>query len=339
MSGDFWPARSDLALPRWMPWAPALLYPGFKQLAEGTCSVELRLRLAAGGRLLLAAVQRDFKRQQRTVLSVSATGTQALSYADNSDVSSSVAVTETPGLLSAAAADGWSQLTFSWCGGALTLGTAAAPALVTVAAATGTSGARFLMASADGAGAELRLGSGAADPWLLQPAADPADQVFEIEPCSLLRPPVAATDDVSITYDCDADRDCGVYLSDGDPTRLLGVTVGGWGNTRCALQVYRTDTGSASYHEADTGPLLTAGTFVTLTVRYRAGEVTVQRSTDAAPVFQATAPPLLGDITSVAVGSMWHEGGRKRVRLARYDPAWASDTWRTQGTGFSNMAP
>ena len=114
---------------------------------------------------------------------------------------------------------------------------------------------------------------------------------------------------------------------------MLTVYVGGWDNSACGV-AYNDSTWGPWLLKHSTGAVLTDTEFNTFTVRYSDGQVTVLRN--GVSIYDVTVPQLLPPITSVGIGSIFW-GGRKTVRVVRYDPAWRTDSWLTDGIGFSNM--
>ena len=140
--------------------------------------------------------------------------------------------------------------------------------------------------------------------------------------------------DVNVTYDCKADKYCNVFFRSEYP-HMLTVYVGGWENSACGI-AYNDSTWGPWLLKQDTGAVLSETEYNTFTVRYNNGAVTVVRNDDSVPIYDVTVPTLLPPISSVGIGSLFW-GGHKSVRVARYDPAWRTDTWKTTGTGFNNM--
>ena len=198
-----------------------------------------------------------------------------------------------------------------------------------------------------------------ADPWLFEESGTEPDPVFELSGSGYLVDSnvlsgryIEPSVEVSVKYDCWAETGCHTYLySDRFPASSsmnearLKVIIGGSSNTFYGLMLQHWPE-EYQYQTCCTQtpgtPILNVGEYVTFTVHFSHRQVTVLRNDDPQPVLNATMPEewltYLLPITRVALGSYHVQATPKRVRLARYDAAWATDTWRTDHTGFSSMA-
>ena len=317
---DFWEVRRGFALPRGTnitlhPWIET-----YKKLKNDTCSLDVQLKLGVDAHVELKLV--GAQHGARLTFRVSETTTDLLSSVP---ILSGV---NTTGMVNA---ESFSHLKLSWCGGTMAIGPAADPALVS--GQTGEVGEiAHLAGTSSGPESHLQVDSGVADAWLFEEQGTGADPVFSIGRTMIARR-IEPSVDVTVRYDCRAESHCGAYFRSGYP-HMLTVFVGAWSNSASGLAY---DEGRSPYYNyTATGPILSHVEWNTFTVRYNDGSVTIYRNGTAEPIFDVTAPTLLPPITSVGIGSM-HWGSWKEVRVARYDPAWRTDTWRTDGTGFSNM--
>ena len=319
----FWEVRPGFALPKL---TNVILHPWintYKKLKSGICSLDIKLKLGDDASVQLKLVGAQY--ETRLTFRVTETTTDLTSGS-----TAVVSGADTTGMVNEKT---FSQLRMSWCDGTMAIGPASSPSLVS--GATGAVGEiAHLVGASSGPESYLQvLSGGVADAWLFEEAGTGPDPVFSIQHTMIARR-IEPSVDVSVKYDCKAQYYCSVYLRSDYP-EMLSVFVGAWSNTASGL-AYNKGYNAPYYCKVNTGPILTATEFNTFTVRYNNGSVTVFRNDDSEPMYNVTAPTLLPPITSVGIGSM-HWGGPKEIRVARYDPAWRTDTWITDGTGFSNM--
>ena len=84
--------------------------------------------------------------------------------------------------------------------------------------------------------------------------------------------------------------------------------------------------------------MLSNSSYTQIRVHYISSSVLAFKDGETAPFYSATLPFTLPDITSIGIGNNASLSARTSVRVARYDPGWRVDTWRTLGEGFSNLA-
>ena len=189
----------------------------------------------------------------------------------------------------------------------------------------------FVMVYSAGTPSWMYVDSGVADRWLFEDSGVAEDPVMDIGPHTFAFRNITATNDVTVKYDCMAKTNCLVALHGGSKVpRLLRICVGCWHNQKSAL-AYTGDINEESQHFV-TGPVLSTTEFNTFTVRYNNGLVTIHYNDATTPIYEVTAPHLVTDINLVGIGGCC---GHKYVRAARYDPAWRTETWLTEGSGFS----
>ncbi|KAF0304876.1 hypothetical protein FJT64_023397 [Amphibalanus amphitrite] len=293
-----------------------------KKLKSGTCSLNMRLQLGVDANVTLNLVGLTGESNIFTITLSDADTT--ITYSD------ATAGQQTSSATHLVNSDSLSQLQVSWCGDVTTLGPAGNPSLVSVPAA-GVSDIGYLSATSSGPESLLQVEKFAADEWLFDEQGTSADPIFSFGQTMISRQ-IEPTVDVTVKYDCMSKSYCSVYLRSEYP-RLLTIFIGAWSNSASGLAY---DKGSSVYfNQTNTGPVLSPTEFNTFTVSYRNGSVTIFRNDESEPIFNVTSE-LMPPITSVGIGSM-HWGSWKSVRVARYDRAWATDSWITDDIGFSNM--
>ena len=342
MDIGFWEVRPGLALPMWMDW---VLYPwvqGYKKLKSNTCSLTFWMKLGAGAtvELNLSGTQRNT--QTRLKFRIRLETTDLLAYTEQPHEYDNVYYydyegEETP-IISGADTTGMvnsetmSVVDISWCDGIMSIGPSHNPTLV-----SGETGAVeeivYLAGTSSGPESYLKVARNVADEWLFDEDGTDADPIFAFGDSMITRQ-IEPSTDVTVKYDCKAEEYCSVFFRSAYPS-MLTVYVGGWHNSACGI-AYNDSRHGPYLLKQVTGPVLSATEFNTFTVRYSSGAVTVFMNDAIEPIYDVTVPTPLPPITSVGIGSMFW-GSWKEVRVARYDPAWRTDTWKTDGTGFFNM--
>ena len=142
---------------------------------------------------------------------------------------------------------------------------------------------------------------------------------------------INATNDVTVKYDCMAQSDCLVTLQEQASNQMLAICVGCFSNRESCLAYRGGITGDLLRFV--TGSVLSTNKFNTFTVRYNNGFVTIHRNDATIPIYAVNVPHLMTNINIIGIGGCC---GHKYVRAARYDPGWRTDTWMTEGSGFSS---
>ena len=326
-SADFWELRNRLALPRWQLWRMDWHVWTWKKLKPATCSLNVSVKLGVGAVAHISPSWVDEHSGTRILFRLTTTDTDIL-FTDSEAITHELSMdVDTTGMVST---DAYSRLKVSWCDGNMAIGPEANPTQVT-ATANLTQLIDYVMVHSAYANSWMSVDSGVADRWLFEDAGIAKDAVMNVASNSYAFRHISASNDVTVKYDCKAARDCNVLLGREDSRLVLVICVGGWSNAQSGLLYYgdiRLDD-----HLVKTGPVLNANEFNTFTVRYNNGAVTVYRNEAAAPMYQAVAPHLIPDITLIGIGGCC---GAKVVRTARYDPGWRTETWLTEGRGYSN---
>ncbi|KAF0314088.1 hypothetical protein FJT64_001551 [Amphibalanus amphitrite] len=177
----------------------------------------------------------------------------------------------------------------------------------------------------------MYVDSGVADPWLFEDSGVAEDAVLDIPPATYVYRNITATNNITVKYDCMTGTDCAVALQgDSAAPLVLVICTGCYSNDKSSL-IYACDV-EGDYEMFTTGPIVSSTEYNTFTVRYDSGHVTVYRNDATTPMYTAKAPYLIQNINIIGIGGCCT---RKSVRVARYDPAWRTDTWLTEGRGFS----
>ncbi|KAF0302672.1 hypothetical protein FJT64_025235 [Amphibalanus amphitrite] len=226
----------------------------------------------------------------------------------------------------------FNRLKISWCGGRLAVGPEDNPTMIT-GQATVTQPINFVMVhSSNNVPSWMYVDSGVADRWLFEDSGVAEDAVIEIGPPSYVYRNITPSNDVTVKYDCMTKTDCPVLFHGSTMAgpRSIAVCVGCYGNQEIYLSYSGDVTGSMLRSAA--GPVLSSTQYNTFTVRFNNGHMTVHRNSNAVPIYEVDAPHAVQNIDVVGIGGCC---SRKYVRVARYDPAWRTDTWLTEGRGFS----
>ena len=326
-SADFWQLRAGLALPRWQLWRMDSHVWTWKKLSAHTCSLNISVKLGVGAVAHITPSWTDEHSGTRINFRFTATDTD-IYVTDSGGVNHNRAMdVDTTGMVST---DAYSRLKVSWCDGNLAIGPDANPAQVTTTAII-TQPINYVMVHSIHSNSWMTVDSGVADRWLFEDAGVVEDAVINVASDSYAFRHISTTSDVTVKYDCKAARDCNVLLGREDSNQVLVICIGCWVNANSMLLYYgpiREDR-----NVVNTGPVLSATEFNTFTVRYNNGSVTVYRNEATTPMFQAVAPHLMPDISLIGIGGCC---GAKAVRIARYDPGWRTETWLTEGRGYSN---
>ena len=325
-SADFWELRAGLALPRWQLWRADRIVWTWKKLKPDTCSLDVNVKLGIGA-LMHISVAIDDLTSTQIHFRFTTTDTDIVFFDSGVVEHNLILDADTTGMVSA---DAYSRLKVSWRGGNLAIGPEANPTQVTATASL-TQPMGYVMVHSVHANSWMTVDSGVADRWLFEDAGVVEDAVINVAFESYAFRHINATNDVTVKYDCKAPFDCNVYLSRGDSSVVLSICVGCRQNTQSIL-TYHGDFYQEA-HVVNTGPVLSDTEFNTFTVRYNNGAVTIHRNEAATPIYQAVAPHLIPDITLIGIGGCC---SRKTLRVARYDPGWRTDTWLTEGRGYSN---
>ncbi|KAF0311602.1 hypothetical protein FJT64_001824 [Amphibalanus amphitrite] len=327
LSASFWEVRPGLALPRWQPWRIDSHVWTWKKLKPGMCSIDVSIKLGVGAVAHIAPSWVDEHTGTRLMFRFTTTTTD-LFYYDSASATFELAMgVNTNGMVNT---DTFSSLRVSWCGGNMAIGPASNPTLATAFASV-SQPLDFVMVHSSYADSWMTVDSGVADPWLFEEAGTTADAVMTVPSDSYAYHSISPTNEVTVKYDCMAQRDCVVILR-GNSQQVLVVCIACWEDTQMGLNYY------GEPIQGDTnlfriGPLLSETVYNTFTVHYSSGKVTVYRNDGKLPIYAATAPHAMPEITMIGIGGCC---GAKTVRIARYDPAWRTDTWLTEGSGYSN---
>ncbi|KAF0300555.1 hypothetical protein FJT64_026955 [Amphibalanus amphitrite] len=324
-SADFWEMRPGVALPRWQLWRLDPFQWAWKKLKPGTCSLDVSLKLGVGAVAHISACW--LSQHIGTRLTFRFTNSvMDLYYSDSaSTLHYLVLGVNIDGMVNS---DTYSLLKISWCGGNMAIGPASNPTLVTAYASVSQS-IDFVMVYSANADSWMTVDSGVADPWLFEESGVATDAVITVPSDSYVHRRITATRSLTLKFDCKALRDCAVRFR-GETRVALNVVIGGWDNTATGL-IYYGDIGG-QFHVVSSA-VLSDTEFNTFTVHYNNGSITVYHNEAATPFYTATAPHAMPDITLIGIGSCC---GPKTIRVARYDPAWRTDTWLTEGSGYSN---
>ena len=340
----FWEVRPGLALPHWMNW---VIYPwvqSYKQLKADTCQLTFKLKLGVGATAELKLTGTQTETQTRLKWRIGLETTDLFLYNEQphdygDDVyyydyeGTEIAIVSNADTAGMVNTESESVLKISWCNDVMSIGPSDNPTLVSGQISETLGDIVYLAGTSDGGESYLKMANNVADPWLFDDEGTNSDPIFSFGDNMIVRR-IEPSLDVTVKYDCKAERYCNVFLRSQYP-HMLTIYVGGWHNTACGIG-YNNSRYGPWLMKTETGPVLSSESFNTFTVRYNNGDVTVYWNDNPEPIFDVTVPHLLPPITSVGIGSMWW-GSWKSVRVARYDPAWRTDTWLTDGLGFSNM--
>ncbi|KAF0308122.1 hypothetical protein FJT64_020631 [Amphibalanus amphitrite] len=324
-----WELRPGLVLPRWQLWRMDWHVWTWKKLKSGTCALDINIKLGVGAETVISSTEVDDPMGTRIAFRFSTSET-SLYYYDSDGTKHSLAMdVGTPGLVSS---DVFSRLRVSWCEGNMAVGPVDNPTLVNAKAPI-TQPINFVTVySWNNVPSWMYVDSGVADPWLFEDSGVAEDPVIDLRPSTFAYRNINVTSNVTITFDCMAQTDCIVALQQDSPTvRMLQICIGCWSNRESALGYY----GDIQLWTLRnyTGPVLSTTEFNTFRVSYDNGLVNVHRNDAAAAIYSVNAPHLMTSINIIGIGGCC---GRKYIRTARYDPAWRTDTWMTEGRGYSN---
>ena len=326
-SSDFWELRTGLALPRWQLWRADWHVWTWKKLKPGTCSLDIRVKLGVGAVVSISPTWIDDHVGTRMVFQFSTSSTNLYYHDESGTAHYLVQGASTSGMVNT---EEFSQLKMSWCGGAMAIGPENNPTLVT-GQATITQPVDFVMVWSQNTASWISVNSGVADRWLFDDSGVTPDAVMDIGPHTYAYRSITPTNDVTVKYDCMADRDCLVTLQgESSSPRMLAICVGCYANQESAL-AYRGGV-DGDLLRFVTGPVLSSAEFNTFTVRYNNGYVTVYRNDAKIPIYAVDVPHPITNINIIGIGGCC---GHKYVRAARYDPGWRTDTWMTEGSGYS----
>ena len=339
----FWEARPGLQLPRWMSWTADKMSESFKRLKTGQCELDIRLKLGVDASWLLLLISDDS--WEEIVFEISG-NKGAFMSADYVHEPLHLEVSN-PTVL--ANSHNFTHLKLSWCNG-LAMGPVDNPNLLNITQPL-TLTYHFVVVESIVNESWMYIDSGVADPWLFKESGTESDPVFEISGpwnpanAALIGRYIDPANDVTLKYDCMAKSNCHAYFYLSTSERLK-VGVGSSSNTAYSLTLQKQLRGLINKDCCkliSATPVCIKDEFVTFTIRYNRGHVTVFRNNDTEPAFSATTPEdwLPRDtttVTRVALGHRTDPYELRRVRVARYDDNWATDTWLTTGTGFSSMA-
>ncbi|KAF0302625.1 hypothetical protein FJT64_025273 [Amphibalanus amphitrite] len=323
---NFWELRPGLALPRWQLWRMDWRVWTWKRLKPGTCSLDISVKLGGGAEISIVPTWSDDRDGMRLSFRFTYAKTD-LFYKDASGNTKWLAQdATTPDIVNS---ETFTRLKISWCEGLMTIGPEDNPTMVTGQAAI-TQPIDFVKAYSDHAPSWMYVDSGVADPWLFEDSGVAEDAVMVIAPEAYVYRNITVTNDVTVKYDCMAQTDCSVALQgDAATPRILVIYVGL--SKDKSLLLYFGDINTVS-QTVTTGPVLSSTEYNTFTVRYNNGLVTIHRNDAANPIYSVNAPHLI-TVKAVGIGGCC---SRKYIRVARYDPAWRTDTWLTEGRGYSN---
>ncbi|KAF0292336.1 hypothetical protein FJT64_009685 [Amphibalanus amphitrite] len=328
-SADFWELRTGLALPRWQLWRIDWHVWTWKKLKPGTCTLDFTIKLGVGARVLISPTWIDEHVATRLVFSFTTTH-MTLYYHDATGAAHTLV--DNASFLNLVSTDTFNRLKISWCGGTLAVGPEDNPTMIT-GQATVTQPIDFVMVhSTNNVPSWMYVDSGVADRWLFEDSGVAEDAVLEVGPSTYAFRNITPSNDVTVKYDCMAETDCLVMLqgSTAAGPRYVGVCVGCYGNQESCLAYFGDVTGNVLRFV--TGPVLSTTQYNTFTVRFNNGHVTIHRNSNAIPIYEVDAPHPVQNIDAVGIGGCC---GRKYIRAARYDPTWRTDTWLTEGRGFS----
>ncbi|KAF0294695.1 hypothetical protein FJT64_007669 [Amphibalanus amphitrite] len=325
---EMWEVRPGLSLPRWQLWRMDWHKWTWKKLKPGTCTLDINIKLGVGAEALISSTWLDGHAGNRIVFRFSTFDTDLFYHNTTGTIDWLAVNVRTPGLVNT---DVFSRLRISWCEGNMAVGPVDNPTLVTAKAFV-TQPIDFVMVYSYNAPSWVYVDSGVADPWLFEDSGVAEDAVMDIGTDTYVYRNITATSNVTITYDCMTKKSCDVALQQDSPTiRMLRICVG-CGKTSYSALLYYGDVEDVT-PRIETGPVLSSTEFNTFRVTYDNGFVTIYRNGGAAPIYSANAPHLMTSINIIGIGGCC---ARKSVRVARYDPAWRTDTWLTEGRGFSN---
>ena len=207
----------------------------------------------------------------------------------------------------------FSQLKLSWCDGAMAIGPENNPTLVT-GQATITQPVDFVMVWSQNTASWISVNSGVADRWLFDDSGVTPDAVMDIGPHTYAYRSITPTNDVTVKYDCMADRDCLVTLQgESSSPRMLAICVGCYANQESAL-AYRGGV-DGDLLRFVTGPVLSSAEFNTFTVRYNNGYVTVYRNDAKIPIYAVDVPHPITNINIIGIGGLLRSQVRPRRPL------------------------
>ncbi|KAF0313162.1 hypothetical protein FJT64_016258 [Amphibalanus amphitrite] len=317
----FWDDSSCLWRMDWHKWT-------WKKLKPGTCTLDINIKLGVGAEALISSTWLDSHGGNRIVFRFSTFDTDLFYHNATGTIDWLAMNVRTPGLVNT---NVFSRLRISWCEGNMAVGPVDNPTLVTAKAFV-TQPIDFVMVHSYNAPSWVYVDSGVADPWLFEDSGVAEDAVMDIGTDTYVYRNITATSNVTITYDCMTKKNCDVALQQDSPTiRMLRICVG-CGRTTYSALLYYGDVEDMT-PRIETGPVLSSTEFNTFRVSYDNGFVTIHHNGGATPIYSANAPHLMTNINIIGIGGCC---ARKSVRVARYDPAWRTDTWMTEGRGFSN---
>ena len=326
LSYKFWELRTGLALPRWQFWRMDRGAWTWKMLKPDTCTLDIELKLGIGAAAEIMTSVTDEHTETRIVFKIDMLKT-ILTFFDKAGDGNIVQDADTSGMLTKGS---FTRLRLSWCDGNLAIGPEDNPTQVTAKVVLSQS-INFITNYSPRVDSWMYVDSGVADLWLFDDLGVAADAIMSVSPHAYIFRSINASNDVTVKYDCMAKSDCNVRLR-GDEPHTLTICIGCEENTQSVI-FYEDATIEASPWYR-TGPVLSAFEFNTFTVRYNSGFVTVYRNDAAAPIYEVTVGRPVTNINLIGIGGSCC--GHKFVRAARYDPGWRTDTWLTEGRGYSN---
>ena len=347
----FWEVRPGLQLPRWMSWTADMFKQTFKKLKSVQCELDMKLKMGDGAKWVLLIVAKVAGHSDSTItFEIDLDG--EVTTITSVDLWPNYAVRQVSAPTALANTQNFTHLKLSWCNG-MAMGPADNPRLLDIRVTKPSLTYHFVAAQSQNNDSWMYVDSGVADPWLFEKSGTDSDPVFQLSgpwaPSggAFIGRDIDPSEDVTIKYDCMTKGKCQAffYLSTSEHLR---VAIGG-GNDNRAYRLYlhslsADNDNKRSRHccrSISATPILNENEYVTFTIRYNRGHITVFRNDATQPAVNTSTPgdwwPLGTTITRVGLGDSNSTVSRS-VRLARYDDAWATDTWLAKGAGFSNMA-
>ena len=225
LTDNFWEVGSGLVLPKWMNWTVSPIVTTLKKLKPDTCALNISLKLGEGA-VVFGAVATDVPGGSRLMFRIDGNTTDLFYHNETGEQHSLIQGADTTGMVQRGS---FSPLRVSWCGGAMSVGPAGGSPLVTAPVSVSQ---KLLFVTALGLRDTcwLKVEADVADPWLFDGADTDQDVVFELPTPGIVVRSIAPTQDVSVTYDCMAERACGVWFWTS-PLEAVYVLIGGRGGT------------------------------------------------------------------------------------------------------------
>lgn len=326
----FWEVYHGFFLPYRLGWQISPGKSQIKRLRSDICSLDVGVML--GGNMTEIRIQ-GYDTQDGDYI-VFKLGEDLITLVSSKNWSTTVIASQatagmvTPGELR--------RLVISWCEGNMAVGTLQERASITGQADIEGKTFDFIWVNSFGRPSVLDIHSGGvADSWLFEEQGSGEDPVFEILAGTYISLRISPTTDITVKFDCKAASYAHVAFDHDDPETRPLVCLGCNHNTAIKLtSVNKQDMKWTNIdYSLTTSPILNENEFNTFTVRYGSGAVTVHKNDDI--IFSANATTSL-IFDKVIIGSTVTP---QSVRLARYDPRWRTDTWRTEGRGFMSGQP